>query len=128
MQIWTFGWAVMLAKKPLFSVQREEALFRIFLMLTFPHYLLQRIQLWCSIHVSEQHSVCILCPTMRAKCLVPLIILRFDRQINILWRGKYEAAHYVVSSGLSLPLSCTFKHSSQHAALRHRQCLRTMSF
>jgi hypothetical protein len=25
---------------------------------------------------------------MRAECLVRLIILHFDRQINILWRGK----------------------------------------
>lgn len=44
--------------------------------------------LWCSIHVPEQHFVCIPCPSMRTKCLVLLIILHFDLQINILWRGK----------------------------------------
>jgi hypothetical protein len=89
----------MLAKKPLCSVQREEGPLSHFLMLAFPHYLLQRIQLWCSIHVSEKHFVCILCPSMRAKCLVRLIILHFDRQINPLSAELNPIWHMLVLLG-----------------------------
>jgi len=119
----------MLAKKPLSSIQRKKSPLSHFLMLAFPPYLLQRIQDYGVLFTYVNN---ILYAYFVRSCVpnVSFALLFFILTVKLIFCGeeKYEAARYVVSSVLSLPLSCTFKHSSQHAALRHRQCLLSMRF
>jgi len=98
-------------------------------MLAFPRYLFQRIQDYGVLFTYLNN---ILYAYFVRPCVpnVSFALLFFILTAKLIFCGgeKYEAAHYVVSSVLSLHLSCTFKYSSQHAALKHRQCLRSMRF
>jgi len=98
-------------------------------MLAFPYYLFQRIQ---DYGVLFTYLNDILYAYFVRPCVpnVSFVLLFFILTAKLIFCGeeKYEAAHYVVSFVLSLPLPFTFKYSSQHAALRHGQCLRSMRF